>query len=133
MVPQIHWPAVMGRGHHHHGGRGICNMQNLVQGVEQARAALDDDVTELDRAGPTVPTAAELHLLAKHGYLGECAQWFAVTYGPDAALGWMGDMLAWDIAVGRSNPDLAAMREECEQTKATLDRWRQERAAAGAR
>jgi hypothetical protein len=38
-------------------------MENLVQGVEQARAALDDDVTKADRAEPTVLTAAELHLL----------------------------------------------------------------------
>jgi hypothetical protein len=45
-----------------------------------------------ERYVPSVPSAAELHLLAEYGYLGECLQWFAVTYGPDAVLNWLEDM-----------------------------------------
>jgi hypothetical protein len=46
-----------------------------------------------ERYVPSVPSAAELHLLAEYGYLGECLQWFAVTYGPDAVLNWLEDIV----------------------------------------
>ena len=95
-------------------------MENLVQGVEQARAAFDDDITS---AGPTVPTEAELWLLARRGYLGACIQWHAMTYGPRGVLNWIDLMV--DAAELVPNPDLLAMREECEQRKTMLDEWRQ--------
>jgi hypothetical protein len=80
-----------------------------------------------DTAGryvPSVPSAAELHLLAEYGYLGECLQWFAVTYGPDAVLNWLEDIVDVVKEGGETerNPDLRAMRIQGEQAKALIER-----------
>jgi hypothetical protein len=73
---------------------------------------------------PSVPSAAELHLLAEYGYLGECLQWFAVTYGPDAVLNWLEDIVDVVKEGGEAerNPDLRAMRIQGEQAKALIER-----------
>jgi hypothetical protein len=77
-----------------------------------------------ERYVPSVPSAAELHLLAEYGYLGECLQWFAVTYGPDAVLNWLEDIV--DVVkqggAAERNPDLRAMRVQGEQAKALIER-----------